>query len=151
MEQKADAIIRGLSRLSDFEFEFNMALMKQAPAACDRDDLCHANEQYSYTSSTLVKQVARYGGQVAQFRAPKRGGSAEESVREMTGGGKVAQRLRLALLAALCAALAPPGAASALGDAISLYTRRNGLRPGPSWRRSSRRTPPMRRRPTSLG
>ena len=39
----------------------------------------------------------------------------------MTGGGKVAQRLRLALLAALCAALAPPGAASALGDAISLY------------------------------
>jgi pantetheine-phosphate adenylyltransferase len=66
-DQKADAIIRGLRALSDFEFEFNMALMNRHLQQMIETIFVMPNEQYSYTSSSLVKQVARYGGQVGHF------------------------------------------------------------------------------------
>ncbi len=66
-EQKADAIIRGLRALSDFEFEFNMALMNRHLEPAIETLFVMPNEQFSYCSSTLVKQVARYGGDVAHF------------------------------------------------------------------------------------
>ncbi len=65
--QKADAIIRGLRALSDFEFEFNMALMNRHLQPMIETIFVMPNEQFSYTSSSLVKQVARYGGQVGHF------------------------------------------------------------------------------------
>ena len=67
MAQKADAIIRGLRELSDFEFEFNMALMNRHLQPSIETIFVMPNEQFSYTSSSLVKQVARYGGEVAHF------------------------------------------------------------------------------------
>ena len=67
MAQKADAIIRGLRALSDFEFEFNMALMNRHLEPKLETLFVMPNEQFSYTSSTLVKQVARYGGDVSHF------------------------------------------------------------------------------------
>ena len=70
MAQKADAIIRGLRALSDFEFEFNMALMNRHLEERLETLFVMPNEQFSYTSSTLVKQVARYGGDVAHFVPP---------------------------------------------------------------------------------
>ena len=69
-EQKADAIIRGLRALSDFEFEFNMALMNRHIQPLIETIFVMPNEQYSYTSSSLVKQVARYGGPVGHFVPP---------------------------------------------------------------------------------
>ena len=68
--QKADAIIRGLRELSDFEFEFNMALMNRHLEPTIETIFVMPNEQFSYTSSSLVKQVARYGGKVAHFVPP---------------------------------------------------------------------------------
>jgi pantetheine-phosphate adenylyltransferase len=68
--QKADAIIRGLRALSDFEFEFNMALMNRHLQPMIETIFVMPNEQFSYTSSSLVKQVARYGGQVGHFVPP---------------------------------------------------------------------------------
>ena len=65
--QKADAIIRGLRALSDFEFEFNMALMNRHLQPLIETIFVMPNEQFSYTSSSLVKQVAKYGGQVGHF------------------------------------------------------------------------------------
>ena len=65
--QQADAIIRGLRALSDFEFEFNMALMNRHLQPQLETLFVMPNEQFSYTSSSLVKQVARYGGQVDHF------------------------------------------------------------------------------------
>jgi pantetheine-phosphate adenylyltransferase len=65
--QQADAIIRGLRALSDFEFEFNMALMNRHLQPMIETLFVMPNEQFSYTSSTLVKQVARYGGAVGHF------------------------------------------------------------------------------------
>ncbi len=64
---KANAIIRGLRALSDFEFEFNMALMNRHLNPEVETIFVMPNEAYSYCSSTLVKQVARYGGDVAHF------------------------------------------------------------------------------------
>ena len=67
VQHKADAIIRGLRALSDFEFEFNMALMNRHLNQKVETIFVMPNEQFSYTSSSLVKQVAKYGGDVAHF------------------------------------------------------------------------------------
>jgi len=66
----ADAIIRGLRALSDFEFEFNMALMNRHLQPAIETIFLMPNEQFSYTSSSLVKQVAHYGGDVTHFVPP---------------------------------------------------------------------------------
>ncbi len=66
-EQNAIAIIRGLRALADFEFEFNMALMNRHLAPDIEAIFVMPREAYSYTSSSLVKQVAKYGGDIAHF------------------------------------------------------------------------------------
>jgi pantetheine-phosphate adenylyltransferase len=66
-EQHAVAIIRGLRALSDFEFEFNMALMNRHLRPDIETIYVMPNEEYSYTSSHLVKQVSRNGGDVSKF------------------------------------------------------------------------------------
>lgn len=68
--QKAQSIIRGLRALTDFELEFNMALMNRHLKPEIETIFVMPNEQYSYTSSTLVKQVAKYGGDVSHFVPP---------------------------------------------------------------------------------
>jgi pantetheine-phosphate adenylyltransferase len=65
--QGAHAIIRGLRALSDFEFEFNMALMNRHLEPDVETIFVMPNESYSYTSSTLVKQIAKLGGDVSNF------------------------------------------------------------------------------------
>jgi pantetheine-phosphate adenylyltransferase len=70
VKAEANAIIRGLRALTDFEFEFNMALMNRHLRPMIETIFVMPNEQFSYTSSSLVKQVARYGGQVGHFVPP---------------------------------------------------------------------------------
>ena len=65
--QEATAIIRGLRALSDFEFEFNMALMNRHLEPRIETIFVMPNEQFSYTSSSLVKQVAQFGGDITHF------------------------------------------------------------------------------------
>ncbi|MEO6996275.1 MAG: pantetheine-phosphate adenylyltransferase [Lacunisphaera sp.] len=69
-QHKAHAIIRGLRALSDFEFEFNMALMNRHLEPNVETLFVMPKEAYSYTSSTLVKQIAKLGGDVAKFVPP---------------------------------------------------------------------------------
>ena len=69
-QQGACAIIRGLRAISDFEFEFNMALMNRHLQSDVETIFVMPNEEFSYTSSTLVKQVAKYGGDVSHFVPP---------------------------------------------------------------------------------
>lgn len=66
-KQKATAIIRGLRALSDFEFEFNMALMNRHLEPKVEAIFVMPNEAYSYTSSSLVKQISHLGGDVSNF------------------------------------------------------------------------------------
>lgn len=68
--QGAIAVIRGLRAFSDFEFEFNMALMNRHLEARIETIFVMPNEQFSYTSSSLVKQVAKFGGDVTHFVPP---------------------------------------------------------------------------------
>ena len=82
MAQKAQAIIRGPRALSDFEFEFNMALMNRHLQPALETIFVMPNEQFSYTSSTLVKQVAKYGGDVSHFVPPVVAAALKQSARE---------------------------------------------------------------------
>jgi pantetheine-phosphate adenylyltransferase len=66
-QQQAHAIIRGLRAFSDFEFEFNMALMNRHLEPKVEAIFVMPNEAYSYTSSSLVKQIAKLGGDISHF------------------------------------------------------------------------------------
>ncbi|HEV8122547.1 MAG TPA: pantetheine-phosphate adenylyltransferase, partial [Candidatus Polarisedimenticolia bacterium] len=58
----ARAIVRGLRALSDFEYEFQMALMNRRLEPGVETVFMMPSETYSYLSSRLVKEVARLGG-----------------------------------------------------------------------------------------
>jgi len=66
-DQGAVAIIRGLRAVSDFEFEFQMALMNRRLAPAIETVYLMPNEKYTYLSSALIKDVARHGGDVSRF------------------------------------------------------------------------------------
>ncbi len=68
--QNAIAVIRGIRALSDFEFEFNMALMNRHLEPALETIFVMPRDTYSYTSSNLVKQVAKLGGDVRHFVPP---------------------------------------------------------------------------------
>ena len=68
--KKTDVVIRGLRAISDFEFEFNMALMNRHLNDEIETFFVMPREEYSYTSSTLVKQITKYNGDVSHFVPP---------------------------------------------------------------------------------
>ena len=65
--QKASAVIRGLRAVSDFEFEFQMALMNRKLEDSVETIFLMPKEEYTYLSSRLVKEIARLGGNVSGF------------------------------------------------------------------------------------
>ena len=62
--RKADVIVRGLRALSDFETEFQMALMNRRLNSHIETVFMMPAEQYTYISSRLIKEVFALGGQV---------------------------------------------------------------------------------------
>src|SRR6185503_12643250 len=62
--RKADVIVRGLRAISDFEFEFQMALMNRRLNAKIETVFMMPAEQYTYISSRLIKEVFALGGGV---------------------------------------------------------------------------------------
>jgi len=62
--RRADVIVRGLRAVSDFEFEFQMALMNRRLNGKIETVFMMPAEQYSYISSRLIKEVFALGGQV---------------------------------------------------------------------------------------
>ena len=67
---KAQAIIRGLRAVSDFEFEFQMALMNRRLAPGLEIAFLMPSQEYTYLNSTLVKEVARHGGRIRGLVPP---------------------------------------------------------------------------------
>jgi pantetheine-phosphate adenylyltransferase len=63
----AVALIRGLRVLSDFEFEFQMALMNRHLNSDIETIFVMTKDAYTYTSSRMMKQVANYGGDITPF------------------------------------------------------------------------------------
>jgi pantetheine-phosphate adenylyltransferase len=70
LAQKANAVIRGLRAVSDFEFEFQMALMNRKLRDNVETIFLMPKEEYTYLSSRLVKEIARLGGDVSKFVPP---------------------------------------------------------------------------------
>ncbi len=67
---EACAIIRGLRAVSDFEFEFQMALMNRKLANNVETLFLMPKEDYTYLSSRIVKEISRLGGNVEAFVPP---------------------------------------------------------------------------------
>jgi pantetheine-phosphate adenylyltransferase len=67
VREKAIAVIRGLRAVSDFEFEFQMALMNRKLKGSVETIFLMPKEEYTYLSSRLVKEIARLGGDVSKF------------------------------------------------------------------------------------
>ena len=65
--ESAGAVIRGLRAVSDFEFEFQMALMNRKLAAAVETIFLMPKEEYTYLSSRIVKEIARLGGDVSSL------------------------------------------------------------------------------------
>jgi pantetheine-phosphate adenylyltransferase len=63
-------VIRGLRAVSDFEFEFQMALMNRKLEPRLETVYLTPKEDYTYLSSRIVKEVARFGGDLSQFVPP---------------------------------------------------------------------------------
>ncbi|MFN0141527.1 MAG: pantetheine-phosphate adenylyltransferase [Pyrinomonadaceae bacterium] len=63
-EKEATAIVRGIRAVSDYEYELRMALMNRKLEPTVETVFLMAGEEYSYVSSTLMKQVFELGGRV---------------------------------------------------------------------------------------
>jgi pantetheine-phosphate adenylyltransferase len=68
---KASVIVRGLRAVSDFEYEFQMALMNRNLAPGIETVFLVPAFDLTYLSSSLVREVARFGGDVSQLVHPK--------------------------------------------------------------------------------
>ena len=68
--QKAGAIVRGLRAVSDFEFEFQLALMNRKLDEKIETIFMMPKDTYTFLSSRIVKEIARLGGNVSSFVPP---------------------------------------------------------------------------------
>ena len=66
-QEKVVAIVRGLRAISDFEFEFQMALMNRKMEPTVETIFMMPKEEFTYISSRIVKEIARLGGNVQSF------------------------------------------------------------------------------------
>ena len=66
-QQGATVIIRGLRAVSDFEYEFQLASMNRHLDASVETVFLTPAEQYSYISSSLVREIAKLGGDISPF------------------------------------------------------------------------------------
>ena len=71
IERKAKAIVRGLRVISDFENEFRMALTNKKLACHLETIFLMTKAEYSFISSTTVKEIAAFGGSVRALVPPQ--------------------------------------------------------------------------------
>ena len=81
-EKSAGFIVKGLRAVSDFEYEFQMAQTNKSLNPEVETFFITTNRSYSYLSSSIVKEVARYGGPISDF-VPE---EIEKDIIEKIGG-----------------------------------------------------------------
>ena len=84
----AQAIVKGLRAVSDFDYELQMAQMNQRLTGIDTFFIS-TSPQYSFLSSSLVREVARFGGDVTSM-VPKTVGDRLAQLFDSSGSGKEA-------------------------------------------------------------
>src|SRR5262249_10768105 len=70
-QRSAQAIIRGLRAVSDFEFEFQLALMNRKLNERVETIFMMPKDTYAFLSSRIIKEIARLGGDVSAFVPPQ--------------------------------------------------------------------------------
>ncbi len=70
-ESGAEVIIRGLRAISDFEYEVQLAGMNRSLASEIETVFLTAAQRYAFVSSSLVREIARLGGDVSEFLHPE--------------------------------------------------------------------------------
>ena len=68
--RSAQAVIRGLRAVSDFEFEFQLALMNRKLNEKVETIFMMPKDTYTFLSSSIVKEIARLGGDISAFVPP---------------------------------------------------------------------------------
>ena len=69
-DQGANVILRGLRAVSDFEYEFQMAGMNRNLHPDVETVFLTPGEQHMFVSATIVREIARFGGDVTKFVPP---------------------------------------------------------------------------------
>ncbi|MBM4168887.1 MAG: pantetheine-phosphate adenylyltransferase [Ignavibacteria bacterium] len=69
-KRNVSAIVRGLRAVSDFEYEFQMALMNRKLDEAVETVFLMPNEKYTYLNSSIIREIARFGGDVSDFVPP---------------------------------------------------------------------------------
>jgi len=86
-QQRASVIVRGLRVLSDFEWEFQLALSNRSLAP-DIDTIClMTSQEYSFLSSSVVKEIALAGGDVTAMVPPHVLAALHSKIRELGRDG----------------------------------------------------------------
>lgn len=80
-KHRIDAILRGLRAVSDFEFEFQLATMNRHLDPDVETIFLTPGEQYTFISSSLVREIAALGGDVSDFVDP----AVEEALKQTLG------------------------------------------------------------------
>lgn len=79
------AILRGLRAVSDFEFEFQLALMNRKLNQRVETIFMMPKDTYTFLSSRMIKEIARLGGQVACFVPPPVREALQSKLSEVRG------------------------------------------------------------------
>ena len=66
-QQGADVVIRGLRAITDFEYELQMSQTNHKLEPSVETMFLTTSIEYSYLSSTTVKEIAAFGGDISQF------------------------------------------------------------------------------------
>src|ERR1051326_4826095 len=69
-QRSAQAIVRGLRAVSDFEFEFQLALMNRKLNERVETIFMMPKDTYTFLSSRIIKEIARLGGDISSFVPP---------------------------------------------------------------------------------
>lgn len=83
--EKAAAVVRGLRAVSDFEFEFQLALMNRKLEPNLETVFLMPREELTYISSRLVKEIARLGGNIDLFVPPNVAGALRSKLTGAAG------------------------------------------------------------------
>jgi len=86
--QNAKVVIRGLRAVSDFEYEFQMAGMNRNLYPDVETLFLTPAEQYTFISSTIVREIAKFGGNVSGFVDPIVGDRMRAKVMQLGGPRK---------------------------------------------------------------
>jgi len=84
-KKEARVLVRGLRAISDFEYEFQMAHMNKKLAAEIDTVMLMTGERHSYISSSIVKEIAMFGGSIDYLVPP---GVKNSVFKKMKGAGR---------------------------------------------------------------